>query len=178
MITLQCVCSWCELKPAVFSGTSLSTKHSLDSFGETVLNFSEVSSWYIIPGFFQHFPQVLFGFLSLFRRSYIPVWTLGRPVCVCQCFISSFSLQIWFCRFSSVLWIVVMVKNKNHSQSGAFQKEWSVLTPQALSTLFHSWLQGFIHPSHLSNSSSRTLSAIMPKKCPARICQSIIVFFH
>lgn len=75
--SLQCVFAHGVSKAqqkSVFSVTSLGTKHSLDSFGETVLSVSEVISWCITAGFFQHFPEVLFWFrlllLILSRWSY------------------------------------------------------------------------------------------------------------
>ena len=107
---------------SVFSVTSLGTKHILNSFWETVLKFSEVIFWYIIPGFLSAFPEFFFRFrLSFISFSVqviryclynIQVWTLWRPVHDCQCFISCFSLQIWFHCISSVLGIVIMLKNK------------------------------------------------------------------
>lgn len=53
---------WLLQAKSIFSVTSLGSKHILNSFGELVLRFSEVIFWYIIPGFFQHFPEFIFRF--------------------------------------------------------------------------------------------------------------------
>ena len=65
--------------------------------------FSEVIFWYIIPGFFQHRPELFLRFkLSFISFSVqgipyclynIHVWTLRRRVHDCQCFTSCFSLR-------------------------------------------------------------------------------------
>ena len=106
----------------------LTHKHTLNSFGETVLKFSLVIFWYIILGFLQYFPEFFFRFrLSFISFSVqvipyclynIQVWTLWRPVHDCQCFISCFSLQIWFhwdlavCLGSLSCWKIKTIPNQ------------------------------------------------------------------